>query len=112
MNLNPGDKGKFKNGIMSDGSIQLIHLSDERPKEIRLVLEECGLWSEKGINRICSDCKKHLPIANDCCAVRILSLQPDFLAQRSLVREIIEDHGHKVIFYSKFYCELNFIKMF
>ena len=64
----------------------------------------------KGVNRICSDCKKHSPIANDCCTVRILQL--DFLAQRLLVREIIENRGHKVIFYLKFHCELNFIEMF
>ncbi len=59
---------------MSDGSIQLMHFSDERPKGIRLILEERRLWPERGVNRICSDCKKHSPIANDCCVVRILSL--------------------------------------
>lgn len=32
--------------------------------------------------------------------------------QRPLVREVIENRGHKVIFYPKFHCELNFIEMF
>jgi hypothetical protein len=112
MNLNSGGKGKFRNGIIPDGSIQSMHHSDGRPKGICLVLKEHGLWPERGINRICSDCKKHSPIANDCCAVQILSLQPDFLTQRPLIREIIEDRGHKVIFYPKFHCEFNFIEMF
>ena len=80
MNLNSNGKGKFKNGIISDRSIQLMHLSDGRPKGIRLVLEERELWPERGINHICSDCKKYSSIANDCCAIRILSLQSDFLA--------------------------------
>ncbi|PKB94848.1 hypothetical protein RhiirA5_260559, partial [Rhizophagus irregularis] len=52
------------------------------------------------------------PTKNDCCAVRILSLQPDFAAQRPLIQEIIEDRGHKIIFYPKFHCELNFIEQF
>jgi len=69
MNLNLNCKGKFKNGIMPDGLIQLMHYSDGRPKEIHLVLEKCGLWPERGVNRICSDCKNHSPIANNCCAV-------------------------------------------
>lgn len=112
MNLKPGGKGKFKDGLMPDGSIQSMHLPDGWPKGIRLILEERGLWPEGGLNRICSNCKKHSPIADNCCAVRVLSLQPDFLAQRPLVREVIEDRGHKVIFYPKFHCELNYIELF
>ena len=42
----------------------------------------------------------------------MLSLQPDFLAQKLLIKEIVENWGHKVIFYPKFHCKLNFIKMF
>ncbi|GBC05634.1 hypothetical protein RclHR1_06330004 [Rhizophagus clarus] len=69
MNLNPGGKRKFRNGIMPDRSIQLMHFSDGRPKGIRLILKECKLWPEKSVNCICSDYKKHSPIANDCYAV-------------------------------------------
>ena len=43
MNLKPGGKGKFKDGLMPNGSIQSMHLSDECPKGIKLVLEEHGL---------------------------------------------------------------------
>ena len=34
------------------------------------------------------------------------------MAQKPLVKEVIESRGHKVIFYPKFHCELNFIEMF
>jgi len=43
MNLKPGGKGKFKDGLIPDSSIQSMHLLDGRPKEIRLILEERGL---------------------------------------------------------------------
>ena len=44
--------------------------------------------------------------------MRILSLQSDFATQKPLIQEIIESRGHKVIFYPKFHCELNFIEQF
>ncbi len=112
MNLKPGGKGKFRDGLMPDGSVQSMHLPNGQPKGIKLVLEERGLWPQSQLKRICDDCKKHSPVSENCCAVRVLSLQPDFLAQRPLIKEIIENWGHKVIFYPKFHCELNFIKMF
>ena len=112
MNLKPGGKGKFKDGLMPDGIVQSMHLSDGQPKGIKLVLEERGLWPQNQLKRICDDCKKHSPILDNCCAVHVLSLQPDFLAQKPLIREVIENRGHKVIFYPKFHCELNFIEMF
>ena len=41
-----------------------------------------------------------------------MSLEPDFLAQKGSITEVIEKAGHKCIFYSKFYCELNFIECY
>src|SRR4051794_9141868 len=49
---------------------------------------------------------------NNCCARIILSQQPHFLAQKSMVEEIIEALGHKVIFYPKFHRELNYIEQY
>jgi hypothetical protein len=43
---------------------------------------------------------------------RILSLQEDFISQKSLLQEEIEKRGHKCIFYPKYHCELNFIEMY
>jgi hypothetical protein len=50
----------------------------------------------------------------DCCARRLLSLQPDFMAQRCEIEEILEaePHQHKVLYYPKFHCELNHIEYF
>ena len=50
--------------------------------------------------------------ATTCCAEKIMSLQEDFRAQRSLIVETIEAAGHKCIFYPKFHCELNYIEYF
>ena len=43
---------------------------------------------------------------------RILSLQENFISQKSLLQEEIEKRGHKCIFYPKYHCELNFIEMY
>ena len=43
---------------------------------------------------------------------KILSLQADFIAQKSRLQNKIEKREHKCIFYPKFYCELNFIEMY
>ena len=50
--------------------------------------------------------------STDCCAKRILDLQPDFAEQKSLIQEVIENAGHLCIFLPKFHCELNFIEFF
>ena len=52
------------------------------------------------------------PDATACHTTRILSQQPDFREQKSLVQEVIEAAGHICIFLPKFHCELNFIEFF
>lgn len=115
MNLNPGgsDKYTFRDGILPNGQPQKMHLVDGRQKGIKVILKERNLWpTDDKLVRKCEDCKRHSSTREDCCAVQILSLQPDFASQRPLIQEIIEDHGHKVIFFPKFHCELNFIEYF
>jgi hypothetical protein len=46
-----------------------------------------------------------------CCMQRVLSLQPDFVAEKPLLQVIIEKAGHKCLFLPKFHCELNPIEM-
>ena len=46
-----------------------------------------------------------------CCAKFCLSQQPDFLAQKKWLTEVVTLRGHEIIFYPKYHCELNYIKM-
>jgi len=47
-----------------------------------------------------------------CCTHQVMSLESDFLAQKSAIEELIENARHKCIFFPKFHCELNFIKRY
>ncbi|GBC35738.2 hypothetical protein RIR_jg20284.t1 [Rhizophagus irregularis DAOM 181602=DAOM 197198] len=62
----------------------------------------------------CKECKEKKDDENwiNCCAHRVMSLEPDFLAQKGAIAEIIKKASYKCIFYSKFYCELNFIERY
>ena len=76
------------------------------------MLEERGLFKE-GLNLDCLMCKKKNDSGRtDCCLRKIMASQPDFVAQKSAVVELIEGAGHICIFYPKFHCELNFIEMY
>lgn len=82
-----------------------------KAKGTKQVLIERGLWPASGklIARCKKKCKKG---SKDCCAEKVLSLQPDFLSQKSLIAETIEAAGHICIFYPKFHCEINYIEYF
>ncbi|CAG8828152.1 5034_t:CDS:2, partial [Cetraspora pellucida] len=61
-----------------------------KPKGIKRVLEERSLW-KKGLNLECLMCKKKENSEQiDCCLRRIMASQPDFLAQKSAIVELIE----------------------
>ena len=82
-------------------------------KGMEVVLRERGLWRD-GLIGDCKLCKLKIDdiTRTDCCMRRILSLQEDFISQKSLLQEEIEKRGHKCIFYPKYHCELNFIEMY
>ena len=61
--------------------------------------------------KLCKN-KNDDPLRVYCCRRQILSLQPDFLAQKSALVEIIENASHVCIFFLKFHCELNFIERY
>ena len=52
----------------------------------------------------------------DCCAHRLLSVQPDFVSQKCEIEEFItkltNGKHHLVIYYPKYYCKLNHIEYF
>ena len=52
------------------------------------------------------------PNCIDCCCHCILYLQPDFISQKSQLKEAIEQCGHICDFYPKYHCELNFIEQY
>ena len=83
--------------------------SPGKPKGAKLILQEHGLW-KPGLPLGC--CKPKLCSTNDCCMKTILLKQPDILAQKSSVQQVIEDAGHLCVFLPKFHCELNFIEFF
>src|SRR5437764_15414554 len=66
------------------------------PKGMKQVLVERGLWND-GLSADCKLCKDKVYDINrtDCCARRIVSLQPDFLSQKSALEEVILEAGHK-----------------
>ena len=39
-----------------------------------------------------------------------MTLEPDFIAQKGAVEELIKNAGHKCIFFPKFHCELNLLR--
>ncbi|CAB4405045.1 unnamed protein product [Rhizophagus irregularis] len=77
---------------------------------MKIILEKRGLWLSIGLKAYCSN--NEYNINSQCCARHILSNQSDFLDTKPLIQEIIEAKGYKVIFYSKFHYELNYIEMY
>ncbi|CAG8520994.1 11600_t:CDS:2, partial [Scutellospora calospora] len=58
------------------------------PKGIKLILKERGLWKD----RLLLECKEYKKLF--------------------AIVELIESTSHLYVFYSKFYCKLNFIEMY
>ena len=84
-------------------------------KGISTILTERHLWEQLSNKRLtCKYCSHELigPVEKEfCCALRCLSVQEDFMKQRIWLKEIVEDRGHRLIFFPKYHCELNFIEM-
>ena len=94
MNLKDDRKQPLlRDGKMPDGSSYIMTFMDvdgvKKPKGIRRVLEERGLWIP-GLKRKCNTCTQHNPDPNklDCCVTRILSAQPDFASQRIHIQKV------------------------
>jgi len=106
--------------------LQVMVNNHGEPKGLRTVLMERGLWRD-GMLLECNSCKRKdsdderqlLEQAgvfggrgrNFCCARGVMRKQPDFVAQREWLREVVENKGHKIIYYPKYHCELNYIEM-
>jgi hypothetical protein len=53
----------------------------------------------------------HSIFTDQCCARGCLRRQPDFVAQKEWLREVVEDAGCLIIYYPKYHCEFNFIEL-
>ncbi|EXX58953.1 hypothetical protein RirG_193120 [Rhizophagus irregularis DAOM 197198w] len=127
MNLSPGGaQPKMRDGWYIDKNgekqTQLMvfpgnHKLKGKPKGIKQVLTERNLWPEKSIRLMCEQClgkqDDNVDLERlDCCARRIMSLQPDFCEQRSILKEALIKAGHIFERYPKFHCECNFIERY
>src|SRR6185369_16802478 len=115
MNIGPGGNApKMRDTFWGpNNERQSMNFSDGKPKGIKQVLIERGLWKKNMVGecKLCQD-RNNDPSRVDCCGRQIISLQPDFLAQKSALVEVIENAGHVCIFFPKFHCELNFIERY
>jgi len=94
--------------------VQKMQTPEGIQKGVRTILTERNLWDTLPVKKVlqCKDCRDGRPTANIyCCARRLLSEQKDFKEQKEWIQEIIDQHDHKVIFFPKFHCELNFIEL-
>jgi hypothetical protein len=105
--------GKFSpNQICQEFHYPLNHLT--MPSWFRgmeQIIHEHSLWPEKGMFVQCTGFKCPLRCM-DCCCQHFLFYQPDFMAQKSELKEFITVQGHVCDFYPKFHCELNFIEQY
>jgi len=119
MNLRPGGKQAWmRDGWYMQNDRKVIQSMvfpvnhpefPDQPKGMKQVLQERDLW----INGLIMKCRDRCVVGSvNCCAKRLLEVEPDFREQCSLVQEVIEAAGHLCIFLPKFHCELNFIEYF
>jgi hypothetical protein len=99
---------------------QAMHLNDGLPKGMKTVLSERGISmtdsSGKALLATCVLCSTQGGLYDgkdrDCCCYRhVLSLQPDFKAERPLVERTLTAAGVGCLFLPKFHCELNPIEL-
>ena len=79
-----------------------------RPKALRQILKERGLWDrEQYTSCPKSDGRPGCRPEGRRCAGEILAAGGDFREQKGRLQEEIEARGHKVIFFPKFHFEIN-----
>ncbi len=110
-------KGRMWPGQLPSGESQSFYFCDDHPtspgffKGMALILEERGLKLQAKKQAECPKFKcTDTSASATCCCHWILFNQPNFLAQKPQLVELVESQGHLVFFYPKFHCELNFIE--
>ena len=111
------DGPKMCPAVYADGLPQQLYFPEDHGtmpgwfKGMELLIKECGLWPENGMPAQCAGFKCEAGQTN-CCSQRTLFMQPNFVGQKSHLKELITSHGHICDFYPKFHCELNFIEQY
>lgn len=125
LNLGPGGKQPhlrdgFIHGQQASQSMQFPPDYDNpdlagKPKGIKQILKERGLWPAEGLRLDCrpsdgqsTSCRPE----GGCCARNVLAAQRDFCEQKGQLREELEARGQVVLFLPKFHCELNPIEAY
>ena len=116
MSLRPGGaQSLLRSGFNPHtGKSQEMIFPNGQAKGLKVVLEERSLWRQglklqckrPGTNKLLKTCL----LGGECCARAIIASQLDFKNQKSCLEEEITKYGHRVLFYPKFHCELNFIE--
>ena len=115
LNLSDGGKNtpKLRNGwFIVNGQRQDFQMQNEYgvQKGLKTILQERNRWAPE----LKLECKDHLTAdaaaevrgdapSTNCCARRRVAHEPDFLAQREWLREVVEDKGHRVMYFPKFH---------
>jgi hypothetical protein len=80
-------------------------------KGMEIIICERGLWPVTGL-KAQYEGFKCVAGQTDCCCHCVMFCQPDFVGQKSHLKEYITSKGHICDFYPKFHCELNFIEQY
>lgn len=93
--------------------LPLLQVMHERGLWDEALKTECPLVHDQTRQKLST---KHAregdELYNKCCLRKVLEAQPDFLAQKCWMEEVVVGAGHKVIFLPKFHPELNFIERY
>ncbi|CAB4394951.1 unnamed protein product [Rhizophagus irregularis] len=99
MNVNPGGKQPKMRNTIFNGQVQSMNFTDNywdpalwgKLKGMKQVIEERQLMRPGLIGY----CRNNESKDIQCCMRHILENQPDFLAQKGMIQEVIENRGHK-----------------
>ncbi|KAF8596516.1 hypothetical protein BDV93DRAFT_454728 [Ceratobasidium sp. AG-I] len=102
---------RMEDGRLSDGSVQSFYFPVNHPKMPGWFKGMAAILVESNLGHIArkrAECPKKCSTGvTNCCCHRPLSYQPDVEARDSIIEELAEELGSKVIFLPKFHCELN-----
>ena len=101
--------------MQTEEGVQLGLLSILRARGKSCMKLPDGRYSQHELKKLCISCRDHT-IKEDptetCCMFGVVSKEPDFLAQKPWLAEIVESNpGCFIFWYPKYHCELNYIEM-